>query len=550
MRSARKLLYLGGRLLHFNTKKLFAIVFVLTIAMGILCAYNLMGMHLSWRRSTPPRTRPINRHDHQGALLREEYQKIPFIFYDTPQMEDLRPVLEPYIKELDTLRKELIKKPYVRYPLPDKWTLIDAYNQDYFNQISEVNGVHTVFLSADLDKAKHQLPVREFFDFAGTEFGCERMMAKCWAIYNNGDVLLNKTCQTNLTRTLVSFPADRTILSVGLPFSLKTNESSPTGHPPNEVIFTFMNVIENAVISGNGEVFVNNVCIKTQRCTSAWYNIESQTNIDTLPFYEEVLTITEQTQVWYYHATIEDLTRIAPYLSFLHDHPSIKIHITRADFHIKMLTFLGISAERLIWGAVRAKIVFLPAGTTCGRPGLFNTGLLSLQFHQRVAARLGNFKRDRIVIIRRADKKRQFYHHNDIVTMVTEEAAPYNIVVEVFRDDPTPTLETYIELFQHAKLVIAPHGAGISNQLFTQPGTVIIEGLCYMEPWRFFCFLGYIPWLCHRDTSRFSLSFRNLATMLGNHYHGIVRQDDCLHVTPDDLREPVQFYLKHFGDRL
>ena len=51
--------------------------------------------------------------------------------------------------------------------------------------------------------------------------------------------------------------------------------------------------------------------------------------------------------------------------------------------------------------------------------------------------------------------------------------------VELFPDNPVPPLQRALEMFNSAFLVIAPHGAGLSNMFFSEPGTVIIEGLCY-----------------------------------------------------------------------
>ena len=51
--------------------------------------------------------------------------------------------------------------------------------------------------------------------------------------------------------------------------------------------------------------------------------------------------------------------------------------------------------------------------------------------------------------------------------------------VELFPDNPVPPLKRAVQMFSRALLVVAPHGAGLSNVFFSEPGTIIIEGLCY-----------------------------------------------------------------------
>ena len=51
--------------------------------------------------------------------------------------------------------------------------------------------------------------------------------------------------------------------------------------------------------------------------------------------------------------------------------------------------------------------------------------------------------------------------------------------VELFPDNPVPPLKRALQMFNRAFLVVAPHGAGLSNVFFSEPGTIIIEGLCY-----------------------------------------------------------------------
>ena len=56
-------------------------------------------------------------------------------------------------------------------------------------------------------------------------------------------------------------------------------------------------------------------------------------------------------------------------------------------------------------------------------------------------------------------------------------------------------------LFHSAVVVVAPHGAGLSNVLFSRPGTFVVEGVC--------------------NVPHVNLCFQRLTHVLGHHWHGV-----------------------------
>ena len=73
-------------------------------------------------------------------------------------------------------------------------------------------------------------------------------------------------------------------------------------------------------------------------------------------------------------------------------------------------------------------------------------------------------------------------------------------------------------------MVVAPHGAGLLNLIVSQPGIVLIEGLCPKE-----------------EDGKINLVFRSLVYVIGGHYFGYDK--DCTTITAQDLLGPVNFYL-------
>ena len=86
--------------------------------------------------------------------------------------------------------------------------------------------------------------------------------------------------------------------------------------------------------------------------------------------------------------------------------------------------------------------------------------------------------RDTIVLIRRS-KKRWFDYHNDILAMLQRHSDLADLKIVATGDNPVPEFHDTRQLFSRAYIVIAPHGAGESNFIFSQPGTILVKAICY-----------------------------------------------------------------------
>ena len=95
----------------------------------------------------------------------------------------------------------------------------------------------------------------------------------------------------------------------------------------------------------------------------------------------------------------------------------------------------------------------------------------------------------------------------------------------MFSDNPLPSLDETQAMFSRAVLVVAPHGAGETNLVFSKPGTVLLEGLCYMQP--------NVTEKCYQVMSY----------ALGLRYHGLVYKKGCFDITPDEIEGPVKTIL-------
>ena len=81
-------------------------------------------------------------------------------------------------------------------------------------------------------------------------------------------------------------------------------------------------------------------------------------------------------------------------------------------------------------------------------------------------------------------------------------------------------------LFHSAAMVVAPHGAGLANIVFSRPGTYVIEGVC--------------------PRPKMILCFQRLAVILGLHWHGLLSDGGCpnlVNVSARDVLDTVVTYL-------
>ena len=111
--------------------------------------------------------------------------------------------------------------------------------------------------------------------------------------------------------------------------------------------------------------------------------------------------------------------------------------------------------------------------------------------------------------------------------MIQSEITGTDVKLTVFNDKNLPGLVDTIALFNQAFLVVGPHGAGLSNLLFSEPGTTVIEGTCFLKTIYFHYRHVFLP-LTHR-----SYSFYPSDVTLS-----------CVNITAGDLRPAVSFYIQ------
>ena len=227
-------------------------------------------------------------------------------------------------------------------------------------------------------------------------------------------------------------------------------------------------------------------------------------------YHEEVYVIAQYWGNNYFHKIVEDLPRLVLFIKLLKVNPQIKIlSADRSKRTRELLEVLGLDSSRLVTGWVRAKVAYVPRSTECGKANFLEAQVTNKIFRNHIAT---NFfaappTPSKIILIQRSGSRR-LLEHAQVVEALREVAAKHKLELHVFSDNPSPSLKDTMMLFAEAVAVVAPHGAGLSNLLFSAPGTLVLEGIL--------------------KSPNVNLCYQRLAFVLGMRWYGMTSQDHGL----------------------
>jgi len=265
----------------------------------------------------------------------------------------------------------------------------------------------------------------------------------------------------------------------------------------------YMHIHRDAIITAHGNVITDRLKLILHGCRPHDKTIPSR--YDHAPLYTEVLVLRQG--IWgrgTFHHMVEIMPRIALLVDFLKANPEICIMAPQVGGRLAhLLRIIGLDKPKVITGVTRAKIVYQPRATPCGVANVQESQMLSQLFRNYIKEKFPEQPRNRLILIRRS-KTRRFLKHNAIDAVLRRVAMNYNLTYTLFIDNPTPSLSETMKIFHSAVIIVGAHGAGLSNMLFSQPGTYVIEGGCNLP--------------------HVLLCYRRLAYVLGHHWHGITAQ--------------------------
>ena len=311
-------------------------------------------------------------------------------------------------------------------------------------------------------------------------------------------------------------------LSIELLNTLQFINKIPNIQAPNYITYTI--IVQNAVIAPCGTIISKHMFLLPTNTGKIQWNVPK--DYDKAPLYDQVFALGDPTSSNVYHVLVDSLSKIVANLEFLQSNPQIKILVPGPKNKIlPLFGILKLPAKRIISGIVRAQIAYVPGtGYQCF-PHLQNIQIFS-EVTRNFIRKLTKGKIKRSVVFIRRTYKRFFANQSEIENMVKEMADEHGLRYEVFSDNPTPEFHDAMKMFNGAVLIFGPHGAGLTNIIFSNPGTIIFEVNCY----------DFAVALC----------YTRLAHALGQRYYGYLATKGCIkgiHVNMADLKVDLAFYM-------
>ena len=399
-----------------------------------------------------------------------------------------------------------------------RMTFFYAYSDNYFDHIKDLKNCRTIFFSISKRTLFTVIGARIYTVHSNncTLFTTKAIRSKdlinliCseGSSYPYVDIRNNVTLNSKL---LYNFKTSYLDINTNLFYDSKRSAAINVG---------FMHLVKDAKVSAHGDIITGKSYISIIRCKKSIRSRFTKSS----KIYKKVFTISQYWGDGYFHFINEDLPRIVFAIPFLLDNKDIKVHVaSTSKFVLAYLADLGIDKSRIVSGAIQAKTAYVPGGSVCGQAPIIPVNILSMFLRAKVKEKE---KRDLIVLIRRSSK-RWFSNHDSILKMLTSTSNDFGLAVKVFGDRPPPTFHETREMFNRAIVVVAPHGAGLSNIIFSEPGICVIEGLCY------------------DGSHKINHCYKHLAQVLGHIYHGVVPAKQCMQMKPEDLAPSVDRCLNH-----
>ena len=406
---------------------------------------------------------------------------------------------------------------------------------DYLQLLSNYNNVTTIALpwlttnSCWSSLQDHSnLLIQTYYEWTADDRLCSWIETSSTSKMKSYGALYKRTCNRNISDTAQPLSLEPLFLK-GTPIDLPndSNYSYPgyfyTATPP--YVF-YMHIHRDAIVTELGDVITDGLKLVLDTCShDTEPQLPSFDNLERIPLLDELYAVHQYWGTGVFHRMVEIVPRLALHLQFLKANPEIRILAPELGGRLaELLEVIGLDRSRLVTGLTRAKIVYQPRATRCGTANVQESQVLSQLYRDYIERTFPSQPRNRLILIRRS-RSRRFTEQKAIEGVLQSAARDYNLTYTLFVDNPTPSLNDTMMMFHSAVVIVAPHGAGLSNMFFSQPGTYVVEGVCNLP--------------------HVNLCFQWLAHILGHHWHGVTSRGGCEYVV-DVASAAIDAQIKHY----
>ena len=264
---------------------------------------------------------------------------------------------------------------------------------------------------------------------------------------------------------------------------------------------------EGSIWTNDNQVLTAHDCILDSTEPGERRNIEWLRN-NRAPCVDELFVISDVWSSGYYHIVNDQVNQLAAYRDFLRSRPDVYVHAGPATLAVKVvrnyLQVFGLR-NRVVDHVTRAKVIYKPQNSGCLNP-VFAHVQATHELARRYIQELGlapaaaasaaavdadvdvtnhsnsSQRRHRrpvgtIVLIKR-NTKRGFTNFNDVHSAVQLFGQQTGRQVVLFDDARLPTFNDTMRMFAAADVIIAPHGARLTNMVFSRSGTTVVDIQC------------------------------------------------------------------------
>ena len=174
----------------------------------------------------------------------------------------------------------------------------------------------------------------------------------------------------------------------------------------------------------------------------------------------------------YYHAFTEVIPNLLYILDKIND-KNINLYIPKSNFIGSLLEWFEIKNPYFFKddNYIILKNQIIQPNTNCG-----NISPESVKYIRNIVEKKSNLEKKIGIFIYRREVTRNIINSNETFECIKKIF--YNIEWKLF---DVETIKDTAELFSKAKIIIAPHGGGLTNMLFAPKNIIIIEIMPYIE---------------------------------------------------------------------
>jgi hypothetical protein len=286
----------------------------------------------------------------------------------------------------------------------------------------------------------------------------------------------------------------------------KINDQTFTGFDDskNNKFSNRLAILDNCIITKNCNIIIDKIIYRTtHQYQSHLYNETLETlnlNKNDLEKYEEIICLSGLWSSGIFHFPLEFFCGLNVFDSYDINKKNIVVHVEKkTNYIMQWLKLWDINDDQIIEGNAFGKKIYIPEFATSGTPELFHLGWLQ----NIVQNNIKQNNQNKIILIKRS-KTRSITNFNIIERFTTKLAKKHNLILKIHDDINLPGIIEQFQYFSEAKIIIAPHGAGLVNLLSCKKNTIIIEIM---------------------DKDYINLCFTRIAYLLELKYYGILSKN-------------------------